>query len=207
MRSFCFRPWFSRRWVLQELVVATDFKFVCGKKDLVWSDFMRPVQYIAIIGSTYHSNDTLGEIFAQCESKIFHRLRFQGGRKTDLLTLMATNFYCRTSNDHDRILSLTGIAWAMDDVYDKGRFYEMSLQDLHFYFAKLLVEQGRGPVMLLLAGLDTSDPDCASWIPNWSKTGHPTSLHFHVFLRSKKHWEFEGKCLFCATTYPDSEFR
>lgn len=41
------REWFSRRWVVQELVLAKNRYLYCGDKSLNWSDFERAISFFA----------------------------------------------------------------------------------------------------------------------------------------------------------------
>jgi hypothetical protein len=38
------RPWFSRRWVIQEIVLAKEAMIYCGKESIMWNDFADAVQ-------------------------------------------------------------------------------------------------------------------------------------------------------------------
>lgn len=48
------RPWFSRRWVVQEIALANDAELYCGTKTISWKDFADAVQLFVEVESATH---------------------------------------------------------------------------------------------------------------------------------------------------------
>ena len=48
------RPWFSRRWVVQEIALARHARLHCGKKSIRWSDFADAVSLFVEVESATH---------------------------------------------------------------------------------------------------------------------------------------------------------
>lgn len=48
------RPWFSRRWIVQEIALAKEARLYCGKKNIPWQDFADAVQLFVSVESATH---------------------------------------------------------------------------------------------------------------------------------------------------------
>jgi len=48
------RPWFSRRWVVQEIALANDAELYCGTKTIPWKDFADAVQLFVEVETATH---------------------------------------------------------------------------------------------------------------------------------------------------------
>ena len=48
------RPWFSRRWVVQEIALANDGTIYCGKDTIPWNDFADAVQLFVEVETATH---------------------------------------------------------------------------------------------------------------------------------------------------------
>ncbi|KAJ4300998.1 hypothetical protein N0V90_003087 [Kalmusia sp. IMI 367209] len=54
MFSLMKRPWFSRRWIVQEIALAKEARLYCGKKNIPWQDFADAVQLFVSVESATH---------------------------------------------------------------------------------------------------------------------------------------------------------
>ena len=48
------RPWFSRRWVVQEIALAREATIYCGRRQLPWKDFADAVQLMVEVETATH---------------------------------------------------------------------------------------------------------------------------------------------------------
>jgi hypothetical protein len=54
------RPWFSRRWVVQEIALATSATIYCGEKTIPWKDFSDAVQlFVEVETATHRLSDVM----------------------------------------------------------------------------------------------------------------------------------------------------
>jgi hypothetical protein len=64
------RPWFSRRWIIQEVVLSKAAELYCGTRTLAWTDFADAVSLFAEVETaTYRLSDVMGN-----NPKVFHGL-------------------------------------------------------------------------------------------------------------------------------------
>ncbi|KAF1953868.1 hypothetical protein CC80DRAFT_537139 [Byssothecium circinans] len=54
MFSLMKRPWFSRRWIVQEIALAREARLYCGRKNIPWQDFADAVQLFVSVESATH---------------------------------------------------------------------------------------------------------------------------------------------------------
>ncbi|ORX95505.1 heterokaryon incompatibility protein-domain-containing protein [Clohesyomyces aquaticus] len=54
MFSLMKRPWFSRRWIVQEIALAKDAQLYCGRSNIPWQDFADAVQLFVSVESATH---------------------------------------------------------------------------------------------------------------------------------------------------------
>jgi hypothetical protein len=62
------RPWFSRRWVVQEIALASDAMIYCGKDTIEWKDFADAVQLFVEVETATHR---LSEVMKK-DPKFYH---------------------------------------------------------------------------------------------------------------------------------------
>ncbi|KAH0543391.1 hypothetical protein FGG08_002249 [Glutinoglossum americanum] len=62
------RPWFSRRWVVQEIALANDAMIYCGKETIPWKDFADAVQLFVEVETATHR---LSEVMKK-DPKFYH---------------------------------------------------------------------------------------------------------------------------------------
>jgi hypothetical protein len=56
------RPWFSRRWIIQEVVLSKTAQLYCGTRALAWKDFADAVSlFLEVEAATYRLPDVMGQ--------------------------------------------------------------------------------------------------------------------------------------------------
>ena len=130
--SLIMRPWFSRRWIVQEIALAKDGMIYCGPKTISWRQFSDAVSLFVEVETATHR---LSEIMKETEianhipgffdhvgnlsatllidttNFLFRRL--PNGEKEDLLSLeylVSRLSIFKTSESHDAVYSLLAIA-------------------------------------------------------------------------------------------------
>ena len=130
--SLIMRPWFSRRWIVQEIALAREGLIYCGFKEISWRDFSDAVSLFVEVETATHR---LSEIMKETEianhiprffdhvghlsatllidtTKFLFR-RLPNGGKEDLLSLeylVSRLSIFKTSKSHDAVYSLLSIA-------------------------------------------------------------------------------------------------
>jgi hypothetical protein len=181
-RAFLRRPWFRRKWILQEVVLARNLLFFCGP----WAcrgDVMVASWYISIVAQlplvVDESGTAMGQDLPEGCAVAQILLMLDLGLVSDqkpkghcLIDLLQRSRQGLASNPRDHVYSLLGLT---SDTY-RAKItidYKESLADTYRRVAKTIVDQGDGIKLLYsIHGLD-SDLDLPSWAPDWSRQGTP----------------------------------
>ncbi|KAF7521098.1 hypothetical protein G7054_g12559 [Neopestalotiopsis clavispora] len=117
-------PWFSRRWVIQEVVLAADVVVICGLEEFPFVQLLRMVINLLRDAKTLdHTTQTaLGPLAAISKlwgAWVFDSDGVKGLRLYDLLQVFA-NLDC--AEDHDKVFALCGLA--SDCIISDKELYE-----------------------------------------------------------------------------------
>ncbi|KAK8239627.1 hypothetical protein IWZ00DRAFT_533904 [Phyllosticta capitalensis] len=118
LRDLLERSWFSRAWVIQEVLLARHVKVLCGKYVLPWKGFLLFAQLSLDIGHTGESSmrDYVRKTRDRPPSQRFNlggqaRLRFlhQSTAGSSLLSLLLLADHFRASDPRDKIFALLSL--------------------------------------------------------------------------------------------------
>jgi hypothetical protein len=191
--SFLSRPWFRRRWIIQEVVLARDLKVYCGTSSITWSSFE-----LALSELFDNHRDGFHEE-NRTTLRTMSRIRdVESGAKSQapLDTLVEfSRFLC--SNPRDRLYALYGVIqhWlprSSDDDFNTGGIdYAASVGEVYTTFAILMMHLNHSRpsdvvynsfthVLQLAAAFkygikESQEPGEASenmptWVPDWTGT-------------------------------------
>jgi hypothetical protein len=201
MHRLLLRPWFSRSWVVQEVVVCKSALVVCGQRAMHWDTLQNACKCVMRSGRSHtlmgvqhnaHMMDLLRSTLLQ---NVDHHQR----RLTNLL-IELRNF--RASDPRDKIFSVLGIA--IDGTHpalvpDYGSDFQKVFADT----TRHLIQTDEHLQVLSQAGSSSSPEDLPSWVPdwrNWSKTS-PNIYLLHP--RWKKCFSAAGPSKPIITPTPD----
>ena len=126
------RPWFSRRWVIQEIALARQATIYCGEEKISWKDFSDAVQlFVEVESATHRLSDVMkkdpnffhvpgwfeyvsalgASLLVEATSTLFRKSKTQ--RLEPLLSLellVSTMTVFKAAVAHDTIYSLLAIA-------------------------------------------------------------------------------------------------
>jgi hypothetical protein len=164
------RPWFKRAWIIQEVVVATSVRVVCGKWMIDWNDLLTTIDII-----TRESQDLLGRPFEVAQQKwrrfsTLAKLREREARhdRRPLLELLEDFRDFKSLIDHDRFFCLLGLAIDGNNtefVLD----YDLSFDMVVASYAWAFIHQGKVMDLLHRAGVGSRrTKSWPSWIPDWT---------------------------------------
>jgi hypothetical protein len=103
MTSLMQRPWFSRLWVIQEVVLSKKAELYCGTRTLSWTDFANAVSlFVEVEAATYRLPDVTGQ-----NPKIFNGL-FEGvgALGASLLVDVTNNLVRRSAGKREPLWNL-----------------------------------------------------------------------------------------------------
>lgn len=159
------RPWFQRKWIIQEIVKSRERLIICGTRQLPWVILSDLMLWLSVLNLTFFSNliqplPTIGMKNALTTSwpdKLF--------TLSELLSL-TTTFFC--SDDRDNIIALLGLA---SDVSDKDIVHlaDYSLLPVELYqrYAQWLLSSKQS-IDFLYCGFDPVTRqvmDIPTWLP------------------------------------------
>ncbi|XTI91300.1 hypothetical protein V2W45_716603 [Cenococcum geophilum] len=164
-------PWFRRVWVIQEVVLASSIRMICGKWLVEWNDLYSAVETIDnefCTSSAYSSLSTPWNNFLELAK---HREWEARKTRWALIGLLETFRYAESTLARDRLFGLLGFAAdGQNPAFEPD--YKSSLETIICRFAHAFIEQGKIMLLLYRAGLSAASKEHAalfpSWIPDWT---------------------------------------
>ena len=188
MQSLFSRPWFSRMWIIQEVVLSSRVVMILGEYSMPWELVTESIR-------AYYGLQLAHSTWAQCEKVMQRFLKYCETVstimtvKTDfqsrsLFNLLKSFRCCYSSDPRDKVYALLGLAndQMLHQVVSVD--YSKSVEAVYLQCAQFLVRNGCGMEMLIEAGSyqereDTDPkPSLPSWIPDWSRE---YSVHFRGY--------------------------
>ena len=120
VRAVFDQRWFSRRWILQEVVVNPDVVLHCGQEEIAWTTFTLILQDFLALRltddrQTINSLPPFPSLIKMLELWRLHAMRAQEhSKKNDLLSLLEHFEHYDCADPRDRIYALAGIADNVD---------------------------------------------------------------------------------------------
>lgn len=153
---FCQRTYFTRTWIIQEIVLAQRATLICGRKKLDWATWVQVLDHWTTPEAhpDWHLRYQIQKSHAWtvCQEWWEHRNEFAGKRSLGDLAVRFADFNC--SIVHDKVYALTGLITPAHVVTVD---YDCSVTDLSFsllrHFPPAL---GPAALRVLLKGLNLS---------------------------------------------------
>lgn len=200
IRVLQLRPWFSRLWTLQEVVLSEQPILLCGRNSMAWDTL---VALDDAAGQALLSAMTQGEMDATYQYSgtpaevDFLRASRQAQNKLDLSSLIASSRRRGYSVPVDRVWALLGM---LDQKYrqhildeklvDYSKSAIINYHETFLGIMKFHVKHHRRIAMKLIEGnlRDTRNPSLPSWCPDW----HPNHGHFSLSEQTEALAGFPG---------------
>ncbi|KAI1500785.1 heterokaryon incompatibility protein-domain-containing protein [Biscogniauxia marginata] len=175
------RTWFTRAWVIQEIVLAQSTIVLCGRHTLDWNDMETMSHFLAtrtsanIFKTHLFKDHDAKPISYKNPTKLKAIKDDKAGDSGDVL--LRCLIRCRTydaSNDHDKVYSLLGLVHK-DQELPKILYpdYHRSVPQLYTDVTKYILKNAKDLHVLAHAeGDDFKQPKyisaLPSWVPDWS---------------------------------------
>jgi hypothetical protein len=205
LRDILGRPWFTRTWILQELVLSRDPLVQCGRLRTRWTRFCSFLS-LAAAGPA-------GELVTRVPlSMAATRSQFQQ-RDTTLLGLLSARRGIAATDPRDMVYALLGMLGerAAAGLPENFVDYSLSVEQVYIRTARYILESGFGLKssgvsfrdqrgwetlqMLLSAAEDGSlienrPRDLPSWVPDWTlaKAMRPLPATYGAFMMNPGAW-------------------
>ncbi|KAJ8117395.1 hypothetical protein OPT61_g1386 [Boeremia exigua] len=184
LAAFLLRPWFSRIWIVQELVCARDLSIWCGEATFN-EDF--PILEAAAHMLTMHNCNTktqlattvlkdqnaqgVGRSNLMCAGRLwsFKALR-NNGQSSILMYLLLTRCF-KATEPRDKIFALIGLAEDIaEDFVDYSKSYKDVVQELSHMVLDGRIPTTSGSILDLLTCITRDEEDDLSgpsWVVDW----------------------------------------
>ncbi|CAH0046527.1 unnamed protein product [Clonostachys solani] len=187
-------PWFERAWIVQEAVASARVTLICGKYAVDWGDLYEATLNLSRQMTWLEADSPPSWLSFHTLSEL--RVWESRGQRWSILLLLETFRKVKSTLARDRFFSLLGIACDGNlDGFEPD--YDVPLECVVRKFARCLVTQGMGMMLLYRAGLSTQLNRFPSWIPDWTKPKAPslsTSLSRGTVFNACGNTETDIKC-------------
>lgn len=151
------REWFSRVWVLQEVVVSSCVSIRCGARGIPWDDFCRTVLQHRQVHDSYgwriQQQERLEAVSRMWQARVaFHVSRGQESclapwykeisteqASTDVLSMLFRARFLMATDSRDKIFAILGISTGFDWQALGTIDYEKNTEEVYLTFAKDLM--------------------------------------------------------------------
>lgn len=177
LQAFCRRPWFVRKWVIQETLLARSLTFICG----AWSADRKLLEAIPLAAAcqlpvhrgsacSIPTRDEAGfrRLLEMAEMGL-NRSDYQPRNLISLLDIFRIS--CATDS-RDHVYALLSLSMESKDPALVPDYTEKD-SDTYRRYAKHLIRQGQGIDVLYCVTGDHSSMQLPSWVPDWSFPGMP----------------------------------
>lgn len=171
------RSWFTRIWIVQELVLGSNVMMLCGKDEISWDDFFESLKKCELQLNAQQSpgsEEILSNAGPAYALGFTRHLLKSGRRKPGLLELLEAFYYTKATLKCDKLFALLGLASDVDDE-EFNPDYDTELGKVLRRYAEKFVKKGRALDLLYRAGMAKSSLT-SSWIPDWTGDEFPQTI-------------------------------
>ena len=183
MKAFLDRLWFARLWTLQEIVVSSRCRVVCGEFTISWEDISAAA--VALDAGGY--GRFMGPGNASIMFRDSERTRWQSGHRTPLRDLLSLtrSLNLGTRYSHDKIFGLLSLV--KDQTASRLNVqYARSLPDLFSEVARACILEDKSLAVLGEVDLRLNRAsEMASWVPDWRERS-PTSVILNAWSNGQR---------------------
>lgn len=161
LHQFFTRPWFTRRWVIQEMGAASEAQFHCGAMSIDYEAIRRFFELFGYLGTSVDLD----------QARELIRCKTSFGKPDDLLSaLNAYHDFC-CQDDRDRVAALLGLWDGETRPWTGFKIdYALSVEENYLALAAKLVSAGECLSVLRAAdNRHTREPQTGlpTWVPDW----------------------------------------
>lgn len=166
------RPWWTRTWVIQELVVAKEAAFIWGNEAISWEYMIfgilpeiSPTAFLGWALATHKNTPNVLSMFAFKE-------RFDNSPDPmTLLDLLARSRRFQATDPRDKIYGLLGLASANSGEFVMKPDYTISVRDCYKRAALALITDSRSlEIFNLPAWYFCTGSSLPSWVPDFQQS-------------------------------------
>ncbi|KAE9963957.1 hypothetical protein EG328_010897 [Venturia inaequalis] len=170
LESFLGRPWFQRRWILQEAAKARSVTVRCGRERIAWRWL---VDAFAVLSLQSHS--PLQADISRRAWRALDTVRTIQSPGSFMLDLLWEVDHAECSDPRDRLFALYGLAESISKTYAlPAAKYDVFWESIYAQYATSCISNGQFVELVrhitAFGSLYDSDVTMPSWIPDWRRT-------------------------------------
>ena len=170
------RPWFSRVWIIQEVVVSRNAILRRGKLKLAWKDFCFGFLFAINAGFIYRRTDVFQHSLAYQQ---LIPLILTTYLKFDLVSLLQSHRLTGATDLRDKVYALIGLSTLIEsEAHSIIPDYSLSTEAVYTEIAKAIIS--KSPSLDILGVPRTASSSLVktipSWVPDWSVAHLGSSL-------------------------------
>ncbi|KAF4628619.1 hypothetical protein G7Y89_g9533 [Cudoniella acicularis] len=170
----CWRPWFDRVWVLQEVGVSTDVAVVCGNNIISWTALLEAVGILEIHGYSQGASDIIGPMLGASKVRRMNvGKKFKDGEYREsgigyeFLALLAQTQHLLATNPRDKIYGMMGLAAVGTQHEMMIPDYNKPVVDVYKGFVKFVLDTQNIDILCFCDG-SIEFPTLPTWAPDWT---------------------------------------
>jgi hypothetical protein len=168
LANFVQRPWFSRIWVIQEIVMASKAIMFCGKQTTTWNAVWKMVQLIRERGDfTYLGPSEASVSRISIMTMMKEEFKSQGTVEMYMPGVLGATQSFSSTDPRDRIFAMLGLISGPDSL-GLHPDYMLSKEEVYKIIAiRSLSTTGAFSILSFGGGLGNSALNIPSWVPSW----------------------------------------
>lgn len=166
LRDIVQRPWFTRTWVFQELVLSADQWIQVGRQRIRWREMCR----VLLPATPYSSVPKHDDVAFVSGRQILRQMEMVRGSesKRDLFSILSLRAGCRASDPRDVIFAHMGMITDEQEVLKFLRFdYKASVSDVYTSVGRYALASFGLSKTAKSIKRPRGMSHVPSWVPNW----------------------------------------
>jgi heterokaryon incompatibility protein (HET) len=199
-RNFNSRPWFTRVWTFQELVLSQKATLICGTHSTSWQVFSGVCKMVSAFDRTclpsqdshFKGSDShirylsITNLFVSGQR--YQRATIPGVHHSiDLMNLVQTLRKNSSSQAMDKIYGLLGCANDVDTEIQSFVDYSVTFDKTYTVFAKWFINRYKDLSVLRLVDITSNPSKLPSWVPDFRSHNYMNNLRVELGPRVLPH--------------------
>lgn len=177
------RPWFSRMWCFQEVVMSRSLLYFCGPSCCSWKDLYKAVGFCCEEPLPPIGWSSTGEALKSREEHL-------AGRADNMLELLRRTSYCLSTDPRDKIYAVLNVQ-SRHNAIEISADYTRTIKDVYVDTTTQIIHQTRSLAIFMLRreNMKSEIPGLPTFVPDFSAIGTPIPVehHGHSSFRASAH--------------------
>jgi hypothetical protein len=188
------RPWFTRLWIIQEVIRSRDPWVACGDSLITWDVLGSACMHLSICGISrwlqqkfsdsagLGGRDDVCQLVMQLDSMRSSFFQLESLEASLLVNTLVESRGAQCYDSRDKIYGLLGVCTRRDRSAVRPSYAQgfTAAQLYHDIAAYHLTNADTVQLNALLTSVDHNSPDLPSWVPDWRRPRQTTALGYSV---------------------------